>query len=560
MPLLAPFRVVQSPLLTVLASLAPLATAQRVAVLEGPASDQLRVVVHEPFAPGSPTTVLLPQILIHEPRLLGRTSNEQGELDSPRLVVRRNVPRIELPNGDRLFVYERKDVGGHGLLLVPASGHARIVHSSLEQLDLPLAIGADLRHIAFVRDEELVVVKLDGGVFAATGTGSRILALPDSVVAESLVVGNDHAFVVVDAEAPGTSDRLLRCDLATGSVADVTPFGVAADEIEPTLAIAGNGSLVAFLRSRAFGDHDVWVIGATGAARQVPLPEREYRPSTWIPFGEGHAHLLLNGDGSRLMVTEAAGEDELYYVDTAPGGAVMHVTGNALFASYIGVHILPRFRGNRLLMASGHAGWKDWYALQPNGEVLNLTGTGSPEPPFLLGSLDASARFDLANGRSLATEWLGTTLRLRTLDPAGGSTVLFTDLSAPPSAGGAVGGPPDLRIVGTGGERLVSGLDGGLLLQLPPGIRLGDAVRSSSGWRGVYASLPGGPAVFAVLLPDGAIALGGVGTTPPQLVATTAGELAVLWADRLDAFAVTGVASVPLPAAAIRVALSGVGD
>lgn len=497
--------------------------------------------------------VLLDQVLLRSPVLNGRTANEDAETDRCRLVRRHGFDRIERPDGGRLFVFEQTLQTGHGLLFVPPSGPARVVYSGPEQLDVPMAIAVDGQHVVFARDQSLVVVRLDGGVFASTGTPSRTVAMGDTVIGRSLTVGTSHVFCVSD------DDRVHRCALADGGQpTDITPPATPGRAQSELLAISGNGQVIAFLREGPVQDWMVWVADTVGVARAVALPPAPYREPGYLPEGSGQPHLLLDHAGSRLLVTESAVEDELYVVDTGVGGTASHLTGSANFAAYIGVHILPKFVGGRLMFASGHVGWSDWYARQPDGSVLNLTQTGSSEPPFLVGSLAVASRYPLADGRGLATEGVGALLRVRLLDPAGGSVVMFDDVLAPPLPGSSATGVADLLVAGVSGSRIVGGVDGSVRLAVPAGIELTPPVRSSSGWVATYAHLAGGLGVPVVLLPDGSLLLGSLALSIPQ-VAWDGPRLLVLWPDRLQVLGAAGVSDMPLPVVGQRAIVSGAG-
>jgi hypothetical protein len=534
--------------------LASACPAQAVTLMAGDPAGAVDVKIVEPWLGSGSQTTLLSQVLLRSVNMTARTANEAGELDRVRVVPAHGRERIEFPDGARLYVYERSSPTRHGLLFVPPSGRARIVLEGAEQLDLPLAVASDARHLAFARGTELTLVRLDSSNFPGTASAVRTLTVGQSVIAASLVVGSSHCFFITD------DDRVHRLALtATAMPEDVTPVGNSSPRQSEALAISGDGSTVAFLRGQLTDRYAAWVVGSSGPARRMPLPEREYREPEYLPTGNGQPHLLLNHSGSRLMVTEIDIEDELHFVDTAAGGTAAWMTGDASFAEYIGTHILPSFAGNRLLFASGHQGWMDWYAMQPDGAIVNVSMTGSPEPQFLLGALDVQKRFTLAGGTALATESFGAVERLRRLDPAGGTAVLFSDLVQPPQVGAAIGGAPDLRIVGAGGERILDGVHGQLALMVPPGISLTDPVRGPQGWRATYAHLAVGIGVPVLLLADGTPLLGTPALGMAQLAWTAAGELVVCWPDRLEVYGSQGVRILPHSAAVATAVISGAG-
>jgi hypothetical protein len=129
----------------------------------------------------------------------------------------------------------------------------------------------------------------------------------------------------------------------------------------------------------------------------------------------------------------------------------------------------------------------------------------------------------------------------------------------PPQVGAAIGGAPDLRIVGAGGERILDGVHGQLALAVPPGIGLTDPVRGPQGWRATYAHLSVGIGVPVLLLPDGTPLLGTPALGMAQLVWTAAGELVVCWPDRLEVYGSQGVRIFPHSAATASAVMSGAG-
>lgn len=549
MPSTAAFRVV---VLGVSVAVAPLVAQTRALTLvEGDPAAAVRIAVLEWTSGQVQREVVLDQVLLREVQLNNRTANDAGELDRSRVLTLDGMTRIERPDCARLFVFERTAAAGHGLLLVKPDGTARIAYESAGQLDLPIAVGSDGRHVVFARGQVLTIVRLEGAPFAGGGM-VRTVQSAEAIVATSLVAGASHAFFVTD------DDRVHRCALAAGSPIDVTPATGASVRQSTALALSGDGATMAFLRGELTDQFAVWVVGTTGPAQRLPLPEREYREPEYLPTGNGQPHLLLNHNGTRVMVTELGIEDELHYVSTGVGGGSSWVTQDANFSDYIGSHILPAFAADRLLFASGHLGWRDWYAQQPDGSVLNISQTGSPETPFLVGALDVEGRFQLANGTSLATEAVGPQLSLRWLNPAGGTAVLFQDLVVAPQVGSATAGGPDLRIVGSTGQRLLRGTDGALQLAVPAGIELTDPVRGPQGWTAIWAHLPVGVGMLGVLLGDGTILLGPAGVGVPQLGWTLAGDLTVRWADRIEVYSVSGSRLVPLGTGPARI-VSGAG-
>lgn len=526
------------------------AAAQAVTTLTGDPAGPVTVRVVQ--AATGADAELAANVLLRPLDYTTRTDGQARQTDRLRRVEAHGTHRLEWPDGARLYAFERTVGSGHGLLYVPPTGLARIVHEQAEQLDRPLAAAYDGRHVAFARNQELVVVRLQGAPFADTGSHVRSVPLPSAAIADSVVCGASHAFFVTD------DDRVHRLDLATGQRTDLTPAGTASPRQGEHLAIASDADVIAFLRSEHTDQFAVWVAGSQGPARRLPLPDADYREPAYLPGGDGRPHLLLDPTGSRLMVTEVRLEDELHVVDTGLGGSAVQVTRDEMFADYIGTHILPSFVAGKLVFASGHQGWKDWYAVDANGAVANLSLTGSPEPQFLVGALDVRERYTLGSGQLLATESIGTFERLRRLDPAGGSVVLFADLLAPPEPGAATQGAVDLRVVGAGGERLLRGSDGATLLAVPPGITLGKPVRGPQGWTVVEASVGGAIFLPVVVFADGSLLPLWLNSAPTQWVWTAGGELAAMGSGSLLLVGANGVTAVPLPAGPQQL-LSGAG-
>lgn len=536
-----------SPLLLALVLPLPCLTGQAVTVLQGPESGPVLVQVL-PCDGTAPATVL-DGVLLRPVHRTTRTDNEPFEWDQPRILVDQAGDRLEWPDGTRLYVFERTVGSGHGLLLVPTNGLARVVYESDEQLDLPLAVPAQPTHVAFVRARQVVLVKLDGVPFPGSASTVRTVPLPEDVQQSSVVTGPSHVFLVTD------DDRLWRLPVATGGPEDITPPSLGAVQ-SSRLAISGDGNVVAFLRTDGGDRFAPWVVGTSGPCRRLPLPDADYREPAYLPDGDGQPHLVLDQTGSRLMVTEIQAEDELHFVDTGLGGATHWLTRDEQFADYIGSHILPSFVGGRLLFASGHQGWMDWYAVQPDGSVVNVSQTGSPEPLYLLGGLDVRRRLPLGNGQALATESIGALDRLRTLDPNGGSTVLFADLIAAPERGASLWGPADLRVQGLGGERLLRGTDGSTLLAVPAGVRLSPPVRGPHGWTVVEGDI-GDVFVPAVFDETGAIVAVFLTTEARRWSWTAAGELVAKAPGRLEVFSAAGLRVLPLGASPTRVVSGG---
>jgi hypothetical protein len=531
------------------------ATAQRVVVIDGPVVDQLTVRVVDPWQPaagralpgGRKLLSVVPTCAVGDDAVVASRT---------RAIALRGLPVLEHAGGRRVFAYERLDTGDRGLLVADTDGEARDVFEAPEALAGPFAVATDARHVVFAREAtELVIARLDAGVFASTGEPWRVVTAPSPILPQSVVAGPTHAFFATD------DDRVFRCALADGGApVDVTPLAPTSGDQGEHLVIAANGGTVAFLRSGVAGGQNVFVARTTGLAQRVDLPELDLHPVGFLPEGDGLQRVLLSDDGSRVMVTEAGVEDEIHCADTAPLPAVghaVHVTRDDWFATYIGVHILPRFHGRTLAFASGHAGWSDWYAALPNGSVQNLTQTGAPEPPFFVGSLQVEARRALTAGGELSLERIGADWQLRRFDLAGAHQVLVADAVAPPHEGSSLLGQGDLVADTRYGQRLVAAADGRLRAALPPGVLLTPPVRASADWLGAIVHLPGGIGITAILLEDGTLLVGDLHAALPQLSADAGGCLHEVHADRVRSHGPNGAGVVPLPVQPVRVAVSG---
>lgn len=526
------------------------ALAQGVTCFEGPSFDQLRVVTY-PADASTPMVTLSGLRKIRPITPQGLLANAQYEFDRVQPATVAELPCLAVPGGARLFAYERLDRSGHGLLWVEPSGVARDVFEGQAQIDHPVAIASDRQHLAFADDRDLVVVRLDGAQFASTGNFWRRVAMPEQIVGGSVVVGPTHAFLVTD------DDRIWRCGLADGAAAvDITP--VVGSEQGEELCLSGDGRTVAFLRGDGSGLATVHVATGQGPARSLALPPRAYRQPNFLPLGQGQAGLLLNDDGSRLMVVEAGFEDEVHCIDTAAAAQPWHVTDDSNFALYIGAHILPKFRGRDLLLASGHAGWADWYLARSQGDVRNVTQTGSPEPPYFVGSLDVQARLPLQQGLELSVERLGNRWPLRRLDPTNESSLLTVVGNGPPVPGVSLSGTPDLLVPGDRGTLWVSGAHGGLRGTVPTGLRVSPPLHASPAYAATLIALDGvAVAVPALLLADGGLVLGPLLVGTAQLALLPDARLVVLQAGGLQVFGPQAAAVRPLPPQPFRVMVSG---
>lgn len=537
-----------------LACMSQFALAQTITLIEGPSPAQLTVRTIAPWTGVS--HVLLQDATLTVIDKTARTRNDEAELRSVRPSMRHGMWRIERPDATRLFAYARPAFDDYGLLFVGSDGEARVVYHGSNEIEAPIAVSVSSDYAAFaLESNELCIVNLSGSNFASTGQPWRVVtaATPTEVEDESVMVGHSHVFFVSD------DNCVFRCGLADGNTPeDITPPTPGLEQDEE-LTMSGDGTAIAFLRGDTEWTLQVWFVRSSGAAQPLPMLPSEYREVGYLPEEIGHPRLLLNHSGSRLLVTDIQSEDEVFYLDTKHGDAALHVTKDETFSPYIGVHILPGFISDTLVMASGHNGWLDWYATHADGTVVNITETGSTESPFLVGALDVVSKYPLANNTMLATESIGSTSRLRMLDPAGATQILFNDLTSPPLVGSSFTGQADLRIVGQTGQRIVLGTNGSVRLSVPAAISLTDPVRSQKGWVATYAYIAGGFGVPVLMLPDGSNVIGTMGTTVPQLSFGRGGELHVLWPNELQVMSTAGTWSQSLPTSPIRAIVSGAG-
>jgi hypothetical protein len=537
----------------------PLA-AQTITRVDGVPTDRTVTAFAEasPFGPG---TVVLQQVEFVPIEHTGRTLAHGSDATRSRRVERHGLVRIELPAGGRLLRYRRAGGALWGFLHVAAGGAPQVV------FELPgagaaltdpffdrIGIADDGRHAAIaVRAGGLHVVRLDGGVFASTGRADRQV-LPNTVVAlrDSVMVGTTCCFV------QDRSDRLLRIDLADGSTAvDVSPPAVPNGEFKDQMALARDGSRLVVL----YGPRDqmrLWSVGTAGGPVLLPPPPSKYEEPGYLPEDPGEPAMLLADDGSQLFCVDSIVRDELHLLDLVGGRPPLQITEDAIFQPYIGVHILPKFRGGSLVLAIGDPQRMDWFraTLTPTGGVVaNLTGTGSLLPPFVSGALDP-VQAATVGGDLLVTEQTGNGLALRRLDPGTAThAVVQQDLLAAPVVGSAVAGrPADLFVPGVGGDRIWRA-DGALFAAAPPGVLLSATVHGPD-YSASWVSLASGWGMVAYWLHDGTIVGGPVEFDVRQVALSGTGAL--LTVGSVVRFAAPGVL-VTLPWPADAVCLSGAG-
>jgi hypothetical protein len=330
--------------------------------------------------------------------------------------------------------------------------------------------------------------------------------------------------------------------------------------LKPLLAMSGDGSAIACL----YGPRNLWsifLLRETGTSLLLPPPPSKYEEPNYLPEGTGQPVLLLDASGNRLFYIDAVVRDESYLLDVNGVLPTLHITDDPVFQPYIGIHILPAFAQSTLYVAIGDLNLMDWYRVELNangGAVTNLTGTGSLLQPFPAGTL-LPAEATMAGSKLLATEIAPSQqLQLRAIDPlTATSQVLFSDLTAEPTAGSAFTGAPDLLVSGQNGDRLFAGGTGLLFAAAPAGIQLTPPNRGPM-FSATWVHLAGGLGIAAFYLPNGTVIPGPIDSNVTQLVMTAAGGC--FWNGPVLRYFAPGVFStLNLPAANVRICISGAG-
>lgn len=536
--------------------------AQGLTFAEGSDLAHLSIAVRDELQPTLPGTVLLQQVEPLPVELTQRTADNPLRFDRPRRIERNGLWRIELPDGGRLFRYRRSGGLLHGVLWVPADGRAVV------PLELPggganglgdpfadrIGVAPDGRHAVLpALAGGFHILRLDGAAFPSTGAAVRFVASAP-VVPESTAVGSTHAFVVT------TNGRLLRCPLADGGVPiDCTPPLGANDRLKTELALSGDGSTVAFVAGPQ-DRYSLYLLRSAGAASMLPPPPAKYEEPDYLPLGSGHPHLLLNHDATRLLYVDGTVRDELHLLDVSGALPGLQITADPIFQPYIGIHILPSFRGNVLLLAIGDAQRMDWYRTEltaAGGSVVNLTGTGSMQQPYPSGTIDPVLATTSRAGAVLTTEQgPAGTVQLRAVDPTSATSALLqTGLLGQPVAGASFGTAPDLLVPGAG-DRLYRGTT--LVAATPPGVLL-TAPNHGPHFAATFVHLAGGFGIPSFYLPDGTILGANIEVGVRQLCMTRLGGCVVV-GNPVRYLAPGAFAVLPLPNANVRLCLSGAGS
>ncbi|MBL8755781.1 MAG: hypothetical protein JNK15_20965 [Planctomycetes bacterium] len=548
-------------LLTVL----PLA-AQTITFAEG-TPGALTIVTVAEANPNGPDTVVLANVELLPLETTGRTLAQALDPTVSRRIERNGVQRVELPGGGRLFRYRRAAGTGtfYGFLHIAADGAARVV---LERPALPgpspdpffdrFAVAADGQHAAIaLANGGMFVVRLDGGVFASTGTPARqVVPNGGDVVPASVLVGPVAVFFQLD---PGPV-QVMRCDLADGALPVDVSAPVQANAItKDEMAISGDGSRCVFL----YGPQQqqrLWQVGLTGSATVLPPLASKYEEPAYLPEGPGEPAMLLNHAGTRLFFIDSDVRDELSLLDLTGTLPPLQITESTIFQPYIGSHILPKFAADRLTVAIGDPAAMDWFRVELaplGGTVINLTGTGSLAQPFPSGTL---APVDAAsvNGSLLVVEQGATSVNLRRIDPlTGAQAVVQQDLLGAPELGSSNGVPADLLVHGSAGEALYAGSSGALMGVLPPGLALTPPAQGPL-FAATWVALPNQWGAAAFYLPDGTVVMGPFEFDLKQLALTLQGGVVMVGSPLRylapGAYTVLTRAAVPF-----RLCLSGAG-
>lgn len=491
--------------------------AQNITFVDGASLQSLDVHVFPTNGVVMDTTLLMQGVEFLPIEMTGRASSQDLQTDIARLEERNGIARLELPGNRRLFAYRRSGGQTYGFLIVEANGDARIA------LELPavgtagianpfvdrVAVDRAGRNLCVLATTGgMHVVRLDGTRFASTNSPNRFVALPSAAMKLSLMVGPTHAFFTT------LNGRVWRLPLADlGTPVDCTPAGGNAGfTLKDELALSGDGTKAVFLYGPSNSSIRIYMLDVTGGPVALPPAPSKYEEPGYLPEGTGDLRLLLNQDGSRLFYIDGVIRDESHLLDTTGVLGDLQITQDAIFQPYIGIHILPAFKGNQLIASIGDPNRMDWFVaeLSPAGAtVRNATGTGSFAQPFTPGTLIPS-KLGFAGRRALVTDAsaLDTTRQtLRVVDlQTGTSAVIQQAIDGPMIAGASTDATPDLVVPGLG-DRLYDGTTGGLIGATPPGIRLARPVAGSA-YRIAPVVLPPDWTTLVLYLPDGTLVFG----------------------------------------------------
>lgn len=545
----------------------PLA-AQSITLAEGSPAAWTIVSVPE-SNPNAPDTVVLQNVELLPIEITGRTLAQELDVTQSRRVTVAGIARVELPGGGRLFRYRRSGGQFWGFLHVAADGTPNVVFERpgvaaqlLDPFFDRIAVAPDGQHAAIgVQAGGLWVVRLDGGVYASTGTVARpVLPANQNVFPLSVMVGAS----VVWFQRDGSQNlvQVMRCGLADGATpVDVSPPPIVNGDYKDQLAMTRDGSRIVFLYGLPqLQQMQLWTCGLSGSSTMLPPLPSKYEEANYLPEGAGEPAMLLNDAGTRLFYIDADVRDELSLLDLGGVLPPLQITENAIFQPYIGGHILPKFAGDRLTVAIGDPAAMDWFRVElaaTGGTVVNLTGTGSLQQPFPSGLLDPVNAAD-ANGQLLVVENQGAGTMLRRIDPATGTQVVLQQgLLGTPEVGSSNAGAPDVLVHSLAGESLYFASSGSLYGTLPPGLTLTPPVRGP-GFSATWVALPSQFGCAAFYLPNGAFLTGPIEFDLKQICLTLSGG--VLLNGATVRYLAPGVSTVlNRPVVSARLCLSGAG-
>ena len=490
--------------------------AQGITFVEGSSLQSLDVHILSQGGVATDTTLLMQGVEFLSIEMSGRVASQDLQTDATRREERNGMTRLELPGGRRMFAYRRHGGQTWGFLLVDATGSARIA------LELPgigtastaspfadrVAIDRQGSHMCVVNTlGGMHVVRLDGTPFASTGSPVRFVPTSADPVAPSLMVGATHTFYV---SRNGHVWRMPLADL--GVPTDCTPTGTPTGNAKDEIALSGDGTKAVFLHGPSNTLQRLYMLDSVNAPVLLSPPASKYEEPGYLPEGTGDIRLLLNHDGSRLFYIDGIVRDESHLLDTTGALGDLQVTQDAIFQPYIGIHILPSFKGNQLIASIGDPSRMDWFVAElsaTGNTVRNATGTGSFAQPFPSGSL-IPTKLGMAGGRALISDVSpldSTRHTLRLLDPqTATATVLHQDLDGPIVAGATTGATPDLVVPGPG-DRLYNGSTGALIAAAPAGIQL-DAPVAGEWFRAAPVRLTPDWSTIVIYLPDGSAFFG----------------------------------------------------
>ncbi|MDA7936309.1 hypothetical protein N9B90_00040 [bacterium] len=458
--------------------------SQNITLAEGTPSS-LTIVTLPESNPNAAATVVLQDIEFLPIEITGRTLGQELDVTKSRLVTSNGLHRVELPSGGRLFRYKRQASAYWGFLHVTGDGSAHVV------LELPSLISTDPLEVDPFEDRigisrngdifavpsmtgGLYMVRLDGTNYASTGAPHRLVAPTTFVENSSLMVGDTAAWFQSDIL------EVFFCDFADNAIpVDVSPPQIFEAELDDEMAMAGDGSSVAFL----YGKEDqegIWIADLSGGITMLPIPQSDYEDPDYLPEGLGSSQLMLNESGSRLFFVDSDIREELFLLDTSGQLPPLQITEDQIFEPYIGVHILPGFLADELTIAIGDPNLMDWYRanLSPSGgTVENLTDTGSATQPYTQGLLDPQLSIR-QQGITFAVEQSSNALNIRRIDPATGSaTLLHTNATKPPTRGSSTTTRADMVVHTQQGDRLYSSSTSLPLYALPSWLAIDGSAR-----------------------------------------------------------------------------------